>query len=151
MNEIVFSPSLWPIYHNLMRADFTLFDEYEYTHQGASLLLAECIIKVYNNECSHSTCPGTHSLEWAAVHLCFVLCTTLWSWSAGAEPFSFPITSFFGTSDRRIKEHMVRGWANFTSGAFECIAIEGHHLWPLVKDSKVLWLDAIVQRLQNLK
>ncbi|CAL8468350.1 g7890 [Coccomyxa elongata] len=102
VSEIVFSPSLWPTYHSLMRADFTLFDEYEYTHRGT-------------------------------------------------EPFSFPITSFYGTRDRRIKEDMVRGWAKFTTGAFEYIAIEGHHLWPLVKESKILWLDAIVQRLEKLQ
>lgn len=28
VNEVVFSASMWPIYHPLMRADFRLFDEY---------------------------------------------------------------------------------------------------------------------------
>ena len=35
VNEIVFSPAMWPVYHGLMRADFTLFDEYEHAHAGA--------------------------------------------------------------------------------------------------------------------
>lgn len=43
----------------LMRADFTLFDEYEHSH-------------------------------------------------AGAPAFSFPLTAFWGSADRRIKEHMVQ-------------------------------------------
>jgi surfactin synthase thioesterase subunit len=34
VNEVVFSPGLWPTYHALMRADFTLFDEYEFKHEG---------------------------------------------------------------------------------------------------------------------
>lgn len=34
VNEVVFSPGLWGTYHALMRADFTLFDEYIYTHEG---------------------------------------------------------------------------------------------------------------------
>ena len=69
---------------------------------------------------------------------------------AGTEPFGFPITTFFGTRDRRIKEDMVRGWQRFTKGEFECLAIEGHHLWPLAKESKVVWLDAIAERLMKL-
>ena len=35
VNEIVFSPAMWPVYHALMRADFTLFDEYKHEHAGA--------------------------------------------------------------------------------------------------------------------
>lgn len=34
VNEVVFSPALWGTYHALMRADFTLFDEYAYAHEG---------------------------------------------------------------------------------------------------------------------
>jgi medium-chain acyl-[acyl-carrier-protein] hydrolase len=45
---------------------------------------------------------------------------------------------------------MVRGWQRFTKGEFECLAVEGHHLWPLVKESKVVWLNAIVERLKRL-
>ena len=39
VNKIVFSPGLWGTYHALMRADFTLFDEYAFTHEGASYTL----------------------------------------------------------------------------------------------------------------
>lgn len=35
VNEVVFSPALWPTYHHLMRSDFQLFDEYVYEHEGA--------------------------------------------------------------------------------------------------------------------
>ena len=31
---MVFSPGLWGTYHALMRADFTLFDEYAFAHDG---------------------------------------------------------------------------------------------------------------------
>lgn len=34
VNELVFSAALWPVYHSIMRSDFSLFDQYEYTHQG---------------------------------------------------------------------------------------------------------------------
>ena len=34
VNEVVFGPAMWPTYHSLMRADFTLFDEYQYQHEG---------------------------------------------------------------------------------------------------------------------
>lgn len=34
MNEVVFGPAMWPTYHSLMRADFTLFDEYKHEHAG---------------------------------------------------------------------------------------------------------------------
>lgn len=34
VNELVFSPAMWGTYHPLMRADFTLFDEYCHTHKG---------------------------------------------------------------------------------------------------------------------
>ena len=34
VNEIVFSRAMWSVYHLLMRADFTLFDEYDFKHAG---------------------------------------------------------------------------------------------------------------------
>lgn len=34
ISEVVFSAGMWPMYQPLLRADFTIFDEYEYTHQG---------------------------------------------------------------------------------------------------------------------
>lgn len=38
VNEIVFGPAMWPTYHSLMRADFTLFDEYQFQHAGETRL-----------------------------------------------------------------------------------------------------------------
>lgn len=37
VNEVVFTPALWPTYQSLMRADFTLFDEYEFAGAGEPL------------------------------------------------------------------------------------------------------------------
>ena len=37
VNEVVFTPALWPTYQALMRADFTLFDEYEFRGAGTPL------------------------------------------------------------------------------------------------------------------
>jgi hypothetical protein len=36
VNDIVFGPAMWPTYHGLMRADFTLFDQYKFEHAGES-------------------------------------------------------------------------------------------------------------------
>lgn len=68
----------------------------------------------------------------------------------GEPPFNFPVTAFFGTRDRRITEPMVLGWQRFTTGGFECLGIDGHHLWPLEKESKLVWLRLIAERLQKL-
>lgn len=35
ISEVVFSAAMWPTYHPLLRADFTIFDEYEFTHTKA--------------------------------------------------------------------------------------------------------------------
>jgi hypothetical protein len=37
VNVLVFSASMWGTYQALMRADFKLFDQYSYQHQGAIL------------------------------------------------------------------------------------------------------------------
>jgi medium-chain acyl-[acyl-carrier-protein] hydrolase len=34
ISELVFTPAMWPTYQPLLRADFTIFDEYEYKHPG---------------------------------------------------------------------------------------------------------------------
>ncbi|KAL4451499.1 hypothetical protein ABPG75_007161 [Micractinium tetrahymenae] len=101
VNELVFSAALWGTYQPLMRADFTLFDEYEHTHEGA-------------------------------------------------PPFGFPLTAFWGSRDRRIKQRMVQGWARFTSGPFQLLEVEGHHLWPLEKASKAAWLGVVAEQLAAL-
>ena len=58
--------------------------------------------------------------------------------------FDFPIFAFWGRDDARVKEHHVRGWSAFTTGAFSMTEIHGNHLWPLDKESKVAWLENIV-------
>ena len=69
--------------------------------------------------------------------------------SAGEPPFAFPISTFYGTMDRRVTEDMVAGWQRFTTGAFSCAAVEGNHLWPLDKAAKTTWLQAIVAQLSE--
>ena len=69
---------------------------------------------------------------------------------AGGPPFAFPITAFYGDADRRVTEAHVRGWARFTSGAFACRRMEGHHLWPLQHGPKTAWLQAIADGLTAL-
>ena len=39
ISEVVFSPTMWPTYEPLLRADFTLFDEYEHPKNGAFVLM----------------------------------------------------------------------------------------------------------------
>jgi hypothetical protein len=39
VNEIVFSAAMWGTYHQLMRSDFTLFDEYQFMHLGTAVRL----------------------------------------------------------------------------------------------------------------
>lgn len=88
------------MYQPLLRADFTMFDEYEFAGSKA--------------------------------------------------PFNIPIHAFWGTKDRRVKEKHVMGWSAFTSQTFELEEIEGNHLWPLDKASKVAWLEKIVDSLNSL-
>ena len=69
---------------------------------------------------------------------------------SGEEPFSFPITGFWGTQDRRITESMVKGWKDFTNGQSATHKIEGHHLWPLQPASKKAWLQLIVDGISQV-
>jgi len=69
---------------------------------------------------------------------------------AGAAPFAFPLSTFYGSKDRRVTAEMVQGWQSFTTGPFSCTPIEGNHLWPLDKHAKVIWLQAIVQELDAM-
>lgn len=84
-----------------MRADFTLFDEYQHRHTAAA-------------------------------------------------PFDIPVTAFWGNRDRRIKQEMVQGWSRFTTGPFQLLEAEGHHLWPLDKACKGAWLQVIADQLAAL-
>lgn len=104
VNEIVFT-QLWGTYHAIMRADFELFDRYEFLYAD------------------------------------------------GSEPkrplggFDFHLTTFFGTRDRKVGRDMVLGWEKFTRGRFECVEVEGNHLFPLEKEAKTVWLQHIADRL----
>lgn len=61
------------------------------------------------------------------------------------------MAAYWGSRDRKITEKMVSGWGAFTSGAFTLERIEGHHLWPLDKESKCVWLQLIAERLEKLQ
>jgi len=67
------------------------------------------------------------------------------------DNFSFPITTFYATSDKMITREMVEGWETHTTAAFECIAVTGNHLFPLQKESKARWLELIVDRLAKIE
>lgn len=69
---------------------------------------------------------------------------------ADETPFDFPLTTFWGKNDRRIKKEMVEGWTRFTTGKFQISQIEGHHLWPLDRDAKRVWQEAIVKELADI-
>mmetsp|Transcript_48891 Transcript_48891/g.93469 ORF Transcript_48891/g.93469 Transcript_48891/m.93469 type:complete len:164 (-) Transcript_48891:40-531(-) len=73
---------------------------------------------------------------------------------SGQAPFDFPITSFFARDDKKIKESMVKGWANFTTQAFECNQIDGNHLYIMgineQRDAKLKWYEIIVGQLKKL-
>lgn len=43
-----------------------------------------------------------------------------------------------------------QGWSRFTTGPFELHEVEGHHLWPLEKGSKAVWLGMIAAQLEQL-
>ena len=98
VNELVFGP-LWEVYHDLMRADFHLFDKYDYAHSGK-------------------------------------------------ENFAWPLTMFYGESDRMITREMCAFWETHTTGEFELVNIPGHHLFPLQKDQKAMWLEKIAATLE---
>lgn len=65
-------------------------------------------------------------------------------------PFDVPIHAFWGTRDRRVKEDHVMGWSTLTTKTFQLEAIEGNHLWPLDKTSKIDWLQRIVDTISSI-
>jgi len=95
VNDEVFDNALWGEdgwnFHAIMRADFGIFDSYEYD-------------------------------------------------PSKSEPFNFPIQTYFATRDKKVTQEMVAGWSNFSSAGFACEPVEGHHLFPLVKEGKKEWL-----------
>ena len=78
--------------------------------------------------------------------------------------FDFPITTFYGTRDRKVTRAMVAKWRAFARGnrerdsddddddapAFECVEIEGNHLFPLEPGAKTTWLRHIAERLDRV-
>ena len=69
---------------------------------------------------------------------------------AGDLPLPVPFTCFWGVRDKRISQQMVLGWQKFTSSNFACREISGHHLWPLDKEAKLVWLTTIADGLSDL-
>mmetsp|Transcript_281 Transcript_281/g.407 ORF Transcript_281/g.407 Transcript_281/m.407 type:complete len:365 (+) Transcript_281:264-1358(+) len=119
VNEIVFT-QLWGTYHRIMRADFELFDQYTFAHARVNAAGAETGTEEHADNDSKKLLGGG---------------------------FDFPLTTFFGTRDRKISRDMVLGWQEFTSGKFEIVEVEGNHLFPLDKEPKTLWLQHIADRL----
>jgi hypothetical protein len=56
VNDIVFSPALWPTYHHLMRSDFQLFDEYVYEHEGEFMAVRQMLAAFLAHGALHDTC-----------------------------------------------------------------------------------------------
>lgn len=101
INEIVFT-ELWSVYHPLLRADFSLFDQYNYDHDEEN------------------------------------------------PKFTWPLTVFSATSDGMITQSMCKGWQEQTSGKFVLENLNGHHLFPLQKEQKSIWLGKIAERLDDV-
>ena len=55
VNEVVFSAAMWSAFKPLMRADFTLFDQYSFHHTGA----------LHTKTCMLSLCTSTPRLPQA--------------------------------------------------------------------------------------
>ena len=162
VSEVIFTPAMWSIYQSVMRADFTLFDSYTYTHAGkrsglvdtpaCSGLRAHACIACLLQDGSATLKQADAPTSAAALLTCSCLAAAAAAAAAaaGEAKFSFPVHAFYGTKDRRISRQMVEGWAAHTTGAFQLTEIEGHHLWPLVKESKAHWLQLIVEDCQRL-
>ena len=62
--------------------------------------------------------------------------------------FCFDLTVFHGTQDKMISIQNCQEWRKITQGEFELVSIkDGNHLFPLVPEQKVHWLNQIVERL----
>lgn len=151
VNEIVFT-QMWKTYHGIMRADFELFDQYEFKHDRG--LRPGCgfdfPLTTFFGSKDRKVCRDM-------VGSCDIVRRSL--------TFQPPqgrrrrLVSFrrcsLNTSpavasrrDRLYRE--VLGWERFTSGAFECVEVEGNHLFPLDKQPKLVWLQHIADRLRGL-
>ena len=116
MNEIVFSAAMWGTYQPLMRADFRLFDEYEFSHAGGLAWRVRCAHAMSGRTsllCNWAGCgvrrdsatkPSIQRLRFASgAYLC-CCCDA----GAGEAAFDFPLATFFGARDRRVAEWMVQ-------------------------------------------
>lgn len=60
------------------------------------------------------------------------------------------LTVFSAKNDRMITEAMCKEWKGQTSGKFELVRNEGHHLFPLEKEQKPIWLGEIAKSLDGV-
>ncbi|KXZ41714.1 hypothetical protein GPECTOR_309g844 [Gonium pectorale] len=145
INEVVFSDGMWQVYEPLMRADCTVYDEYELKPDEQ---LAEATAAGAGGGPAHSgpqPRPGRPPVA----------------------PFEFPITAFWGATDRRVRAAFVRAatvlplaagrirqehvalWSRFTTGPFRLHRVDGNHLWPLNNPAaKAAWLAEVVAAFQ---
>lgn len=68
----------------------------------------------------------------------------------GKRCFSWDLTVFSAKEDDIITQEMCEGWKEFTTGKFNLVIIDGHHLFPLQKEVKPTWLKAIADGLDSI-
>ncbi|KAL6762042.1 Alpha/Beta hydrolase protein [Haematococcus lacustris] len=175
INELVFTPAMWPTYEPLLRADFTLFDSYRYSGFRPAGPYPAPLLQEPSHCCTPSLLPRSHESssgggtslegEWVKVHhfegsscscagsssLCLHKQCAAPSKDDVEGPFGLPITCWWGECDRRVTPDMVRAWGRFTTGPFSASQAAGNHLWPLQKEHKAAWLSAIVENLRKLQ
>jgi surfactin synthase thioesterase subunit len=134
INEVVFTPAMWPTYEPLLRADFRLFDEYAFSEAGGGGG-GGASRSGDSSGGSGGAAGGGDSMG-----------------STAPPPFDFPIIAFWGAADRRITRVMVEGWRRFTAGSFEAVGLAGaNHLWPSnSRDAKAAWLARVVAEMAAL-
>lgn len=101
VNEVVFRAGVWEQYQPLLRADFSLFDQYKFEHEGEG-------------------------------------------------KFAWDLTVYRGRGDGMITRAMCEGWKGQTSGRFKFVEMDGHHLFPLEKKHKAIWLESIAKQLDGV-
>ena len=128
----------------LMRADFTLFDEYEYQHQQ------------HQHPLDGAPAPAAFDFPitafWGSrdrrikphmVQVCGEGATSAWEMQPGCS--ERPTVRALATPHEPTH---LQGWSKFTSGDFRLLEVEGHHLWPLERAGKAAWLQAIADQLE---
>ncbi|EFJ44187.1 hypothetical protein VOLCADRAFT_118842 [Volvox carteri f. nagariensis] len=121
VNEVVFTPDMWQLYEPILRADCTVFDEYElqpddpYKYDARQAADADSVAGL-----------------------------------APLEPFDFPIEAFWGNTDRRVRSELVAPWARYTRAGFRLTEVAGNHLWPINnREAKTAWLNQVVQAMNQ--